>query len=200
MKSELKNDLPEKFFATQAELRGWLESNHAVSEGIWLKMFKKGSGIASVIYPEALDEALCFGWIDGQRKAGDASFFLQRFTPRRPISTWSKVNIGHVGRLEKAGKIMPSGWKAIELAKADGRWDNAYDSQSNMKIPDQFLEELTKDPKRLAFFESLNKANRYAILWRIQSAKNPQIREKRMKILLEMLDREETIHPQRDQK
>jgi uncharacterized protein YdeI (YjbR/CyaY-like superfamily) len=107
------------------------------------------------------------------------------------------VNIGHVGRLEKAGKIMPSGWKAIEQARADGRWDNAYDSQSNMKIPDRLLEELTKEPKRLAFYESLNKANKYAIIWRIQSAKNPQIRERRMNNILEMLDREETIHPQK---
>jgi uncharacterized protein YdeI (YjbR/CyaY-like superfamily) len=198
MKSEEMNDLPVKFFTTQAELREWLESNHALSVGIWLKMFKKGSGIASVIYPEALDEALCFGWIDGQRRAGDASYFLQRFTPRRTLSTWSKVNIGHVGRLEKAGKIMSSGWKAIEQARADGRWDNAYDSQSNMKIPDLLLGELTKEPKRLAFYESLNKANKYAILWRIQSAKNPQIRERRMNNILEMLDREETIHPQRN--
>jgi len=195
MAAEKKNELPVISFASQKDWREWLENNHALSDGIWLKMYKKGSGVASVVYAQALDEALCFGWIDGQLKAGDENFYLQRFTPRRARSTWSKRNISHVERLEKAGKMMPSGWKVIEEAKADGRWDNAYDSQSDMKIPGELMTELSASQKRLAYFESLNKVNRYAIIWRIQSAKNEGIRQKRLKIILEMLDREEKLHP-----
>jgi uncharacterized protein YdeI (YjbR/CyaY-like superfamily) len=195
MAAEKKNELPVISFASQKDLREWLENNHALSDGIWLKMYKKGSGVASVVYAQALDEALCFGWIDGQLKAGDENFYLQRFTPRRARSTWSKRNISHVDRLEKSGKMMPAGWKVIEEAKADGRWENAYDSQSDMKVPDELMTELSANRKRLAYFESLNKVNRYAIIWRIQSAKNEGIRQKRLNIILEMLDREEKIHP-----
>ena len=195
MTTEKKKDLPVNYFASQEEWREWLEINYANSDGIWLKMYKKGSGVASVVYAQALDEALCYGWIDGQLKAGDENFYLQRFTPRRARSTWSKRNISHVERLEKAGKMTPAGWKVIEDAKADGRWDNAYDSQSEMKVPDELMAELSKNQERLSYFESLNKVNRYAIIWRIQSAKNAAIREKRLKTLLEMLDRGEKIHP-----
>jgi uncharacterized protein YdeI (YjbR/CyaY-like superfamily) len=195
MTSEKKNDLPVINFASQAEWREWLDINYASSSGIWLKMYKKGSGVATVVYAQALDEALCYGWIDGQLKAGDENFYLQRFTPRRARSTWSKRNISHVARLEKAGKMTPAGWKVIEDAKADGRWDNAYDSQSDMKVPDELMAELSKNQQRLSHFESLNKVNRYAIIWRIQSAKNAGIREKRLKTILEMLDRGGKIHP-----
>lgn len=182
-------------FSSMAEWRSWLEINHAASEGIWLKMFKKGSSTRSVVYAEALDEALCFGWIDGQLKAGDDKYYLQRFTPRRAGSTWSKRNIRHVERLEQEGKMTSSGWKKIEEARADGRWDNAYDSHSDMKIPELLAGALSGNPEILDFFDSLDKNNRYAIVWRIQSAKNEEIRERRLKKLLEMLARGEKLHP-----
>jgi len=191
----LKTELPIISFTSQEAWRKWLEENHAISNGIWLQIYKKGSGVPTVVYAEGLDEALCFGWIDGQLKRGDENFYLQRFTPRRPRSTWSKRNIGHVARLEMEGKMKASGWKVIEEAKADGRWENAYDSQSNMNTPDNLLEEISENQKSLEFFESLNKVNKYAILWRIQSAKNPEIKAKRMKIILEMLAKGEMFHP-----
>jgi uncharacterized protein YdeI (YjbR/CyaY-like superfamily) len=190
-----KAELPIIAFSSQAEWRDWLEHNSTVSNGIWLQLYKKGSGIPTVVYAEALDEALCYGWIDGQLKRGDDKFYLQRFTPRRARSTWSKRNINHVARLEKDGKIRPPGWKAINAAKMDGRWENAYDSQSDMIVPDYLLAELRNDPKSLAFFESLDKVNTYAIVWRLQSAKNPETRAKRMKGVLEMVAKGEKIHP-----
>jgi uncharacterized protein YdeI (YjbR/CyaY-like superfamily) len=190
-----KSELPVIPFRTQMEWEQWLEINHSISDGIWLQIFKKGSGTPSVVYAEALDEALCYGWIDGQLKPGDKNYYLQRFTPRRARSTWSKRNIQHVERLEKAGKMKPSGWKVIEAAKADGRWDNAYDAPGSMTIPEKLIEELSKVPQSLAFFESLNKMNKYAIVWRYQSAKNPELRNKRLKAILEKLAKGETYHP-----
>jgi uncharacterized protein YdeI (YjbR/CyaY-like superfamily) len=190
-----KKELPVIAFSSQSAWRDWLEFNHTASDGIWLQFYKKGSGVSTVVYAEALDEALCYGWIDGQLKRGDENFYLQKFTPRRARSTWSKRNIDHVARLQKEGKMMPPGWQAVEAAKMDGRWLNAYDSQSNMTVPGYLLEALKKDPKSLAFFESLNKINTYAIVWRLQSAKNQEIREKRLKVILEMLSNREKIHP-----
>jgi uncharacterized protein YdeI (YjbR/CyaY-like superfamily) len=190
-----KAELPIIAFSSQAEWREWLEKYSTVSNGIWLQFYKKGSGIPTVVYAEALDEALCYGWIDGQLKRGDDKFYLQCFTPRRPRSTWSKRNISHIVRLEKEGKMRPPGWKAIDAAKMDGTWENAYDSQSDVTIPDYLLDELKKAPESLVFFESLNKVNTYAIVWRLQSAKNPETRVKRMKVVLEMLAKGEKIHP-----
>jgi uncharacterized protein YdeI (YjbR/CyaY-like superfamily) len=195
MTLENKPDLPALSFSSQTEWRNWLEKNHSVSNGIWLQFYKKGSGTSTVVYAEALDEALCYGWIDGQLKRGDENFYFQRFTPRRKGSTWSKRNIEHVARLHSDGKMSASGIKEVEAAKADGRWDNSYDSQSNMTVPDDLLIELKKDPKTLAFWESLSKVNKYAIVWRIQTSRNQPLREKRMKTLLEMLARGEKIHP-----
>jgi uncharacterized protein YdeI (YjbR/CyaY-like superfamily) len=190
-----KKEQPEIAFGSSAAWRTWLEMNHALSDGIWLKFYKKGSGTPSVVYSEALDESLCYGWIDGQLKRGDDKFYLQRFTPRRPRSTWSKRNISHVARLEKEGLMKSSGLKAVEDAKRDGRWENAYDSQSDMTVPDYLLAELKNDPNSLAFFESLDKINTYAIVWRLQSAKNPETRAKRMKTIRTMLANREKIHP-----
>jgi uncharacterized protein YdeI (YjbR/CyaY-like superfamily) len=192
---EKKPELPIIAFSSQSDWRKWLEMNQNISNGIWLQFYKKGSGVPTVVYAEALDEGLCFGWIDGQLRRGDENFYLQRFTPRRKGSTWSKRNIAHVSRLESEGKMSTSGLKEVVAAKADGRWDNSYDSQSNMTIPEDFQLELSKDSKILAFWESLNKVNKFAIVWRIQTAKNPGLREKRMKTLLEMLARGEKIHP-----
>lgn len=189
-----KADLPIIPFSSPAEWEQWLEQNHPVSKGIWLQMFKKGSGIASVNYAEALDVALCYGWIDGQLKSLDKLSYMQRFTPRRPKSIWSKRNIEHIARLTTEGRMKPAGIKEAEAAKADGRWEVAYDGQGTMNLPADFLEELTKHKKAFAFYESLNKANKYAIAWRIQTAKRPETREKRMKDILEMLGKEEKFH------
>ncbi|HBL78315.1 MAG TPA: bacteriocin-protection protein, YdeI/OmpD-associated family [Prolixibacteraceae bacterium] len=196
-KKEKKQDQAEvqiKSFKTSTEWEKWLAENHTSANGIWLRFFKKASGIKAINYAEALYEALCYGWIDGQAKSYDEQSYLQRFTPRRSKSIWSKRNIEHIARLEKAGKMKPSGWKEVEAAKADGRWDNAYDPPSEMKIPDDFMEELSKNKQALAFFESLNKTNKYAVAWRLQTAKKPETREKRMKIILEMMAKGEKFH------
>jgi len=181
-------------FRTPVEWEQWLGHNHVVSKGIWLRFYKKGTGISSVYYAEALDVALCYGWIDGQLKKYDEQSYIQRFTPRRPRSLWSKRNIEHIARLTYEGRMKPAGLKEAEAAKADGRWEVAYDSQAAMSLPDDFHKELRKDKKALAFYESLNKANQYAIAWRLQTAKRPETREKRKLEILEMLAREEKFH------
>ena len=189
-----KTDLPVIPFTTQEAWELWLDQNHSVSKGIWLQFFKKGTGITSVYYDEALDVALCYGWIDGQLKKYDEQSYIQRFTPRRPKSIWSKRNIDHIARLTNEGRMKPAGLKEAEAARTDGRWDIAYDSQSVMTAPDDFLFELSKDKKTFDFYEALNKANKYAIAWRLQTAKRPETREKRKKEILEMLAREEKFH------
>lgn len=189
-----KKELPVISFETAEEWRNWLEKNYTNEKGIWLRMYKKGSGKPTISYAPALDEALCYGWIDGQVKKYDVDSYLQKFTPRRPRSTWSKKNVEHIERLEKEGKMQPPGRKEVEKAKADGRWERAYDSPKNMEVPDDFIAELSTDKKALAFFESLNKTNRYAIAWRLQSAKKPETRERRKKVMLEMMARGEKFH------
>jgi uncharacterized protein YdeI (YjbR/CyaY-like superfamily) len=182
-------------FGSQAAWREWLEQNHTLECGIWLQFYKKGSGTPSVNYAQALDEALCFGWIDGQLKRSDENFYLQKFTPRRKRSMWSKRNIEHIARLEQEGKMADSGRRQVEAAQADGRWDRSYDSPGNMTVPEDLLMELSKVPANLAFFDSLNQANKYAITWRLQSASEPKIREKRLKSILEMMSKREKFHP-----
>lgn len=174
-------------FTSAQKWEAWLKKNHAKPEGIWLRFFKKGSGKKTVLYAEALDSALCYGWIDSQLKKYDEASYLQKFTPRRSKSVWSKLNIQHVERLTKAGKMKPAGLQKVEEAKKDGRWEKAYDSAGKMTMPADFLEKLAKNKKALAFFETLNRANSYAIAWRLQTAKKPETREKRMKTILAML-------------
>ena len=181
-------------FKSPLEFRNWLEKNNATSEGIWLRIFKKDSGEKSITYAEALDQSLCFGWIDGQKRAHDAHSWLQKFTPRRAKSGWSKVNTQHAERLVKTGQMTSAGLKAIEAARADGRWNAAYDSPRNATPPEDFLKALDKNRKAKAFFETLNKTNIYSIVYRLQTAKKPETREKRMKLILEMLARGETFH------
>lgn len=183
-----------KPFATQEAWRQWLDKNHAKADGIWIKFFKKHTGKKTVSYAQALDEALCYGWIDGQSKSLDEDTYKQKFTPRRSRSIWSKRNIEHVARLIKEKKMMPAGLAQIKAAKADGRWEAAYDSQSNMKIPDEFMKLLAKNKKAEKFFKSLNKSNTYAINWRIQTAKKPETRAKRMKEMVAMLAKGQTFH------
>lgn len=188
------NTLPTIEFQTAESFETWLVENHDNSTGLWLKIFKKNSGKETVSYAEALDVALCYGWIDGQKQAFDEHAWLQKFCPRREKSIWSKINIGHVERLISEGKMRPAGLKAVEKAKADGRWEKAYDSPSKMTIPEDFLKELSKNKKAEAFFMSLNKTNLYSIGFRLQTAKKQETREKRMKTIIEMLEKGEKFH------
>jgi uncharacterized protein YdeI (YjbR/CyaY-like superfamily) len=190
----LAKGMPIQSFATSQEWREWLVKNHANSDGVWLRLFKKDSGERPVTHAEALDEALCYGWIDGQAEKYDTKSWLQKFTPRRAKSIWSKRNREHVARLIKEKRMKPAGLKAVEEARKDGRWDQAYDSPKDMKAPADFLKELRKNARAYEFFKTLNKANAYAIAWRLQTAKRPETREKRMKAILSMLDKGEKFH------
>ncbi len=187
-------ELPILPFASQSKWTDWLAKQHDKSAGVWLKLSKKDSGIPSVTYHEALDVALCYGWIDGQRNGFDEKYFLQKFTPRRPKSIWSKINVEKVERLIASGQMKPAGLKAIEAAKADGRWEQAYASQKNMSVPEDFQLALDKNEKAKAFFATLNSANRYSFLFRIQTAKKAETRSKRIQQFVEMLEKNEKFH------
>ena len=189
----MPDDLPIKHFKDQKVWEKWLVAN-AEGKGIWLQIAKKDSGIASVNYAEALEVALCHGWIDGQKRGHDEQFFLQRFTPRRPRSLWSKINIGHVERLTVAGRMQPGGLREVEAAKADGRWDAAYHSFSAMEVPTEFAEALKKNKKAKAFFDQLDKTNRYSFCWRVHTAKKAETRVARAQKFVEMLARGEKLH------
>lgn len=189
-----KPTLPTIPFKTPKSFETWLEKQHDKSTGIWMKIYKKDSGIKTITYAEALDVALCFGWIDGQKQAFDEECWLQKFCPRTTKSIWSKVNIGHVERLIQNGNMRPAGLKAIESAKADGRWEKAYDSPSKMTIPEDFLKELSKNKKAEIFFKSLNKTNLFAIGFQLQTAKKQETRDKRMKAIIEKLAKGEKFH------
>ena len=186
-----------KGFRNQKLFRDWLEKNHTESNGIWIRFFKKDCGKKTITRAEALEEALCFGWIDGQLDRFDDQSWIQRFTPRRSRSGWSKINTQHAQRLIEAGKITDAGMKEIEAAKADGRWNAAYASPRDAYPPGDFLRELNKNKKAKDFFETLNRANVYAIVYRLQTAKKPETRAKRMKLILAMMDQGQTFHPSR---
>jgi len=188
-----KDELPIKPFKTAEAFEKWLMAN-VETAGIWLKIAKKDSGIASVTYAEALEVALCHGWIDGQKKGFDDEYFLQRFTPRRPRSLWSKINIAHVERLTSAGRMQARGLREVESARADGRWDAAYQSSSAMEVPDELAAALKKSRKAQEFFDALDRTNRYAFCWRVHTAKKPETRVARAARFVEMLARGEKIH------
>ena len=192
MKAQI--EFPVIAFQSQNKWRSWLSKNHSFADGIWLRLYKKDSGIKSINHDEALDEALCYGWIDGQAKSFDEESYLQKFTPRRKRSLWSKRNREKVEQLIKDGKMHSSGLKEIDTAKSDGRWEEAYDSPKNMKIPDDFLKELSKKPEAFAFFNTLNKTNKFSIGWRLQTAKKPETREKRIKTIIEMMEQGKKFH------
>lgn len=173
----------------------WLAKHHTDSTGVWLQIAKKDSGIASITHAEALEAALCHGWIDGQRNSMDAQYFLQKFTPRRARSTWSKVNCAKALALIESGDMQPAGLAEVERAKADGRWDAAYDAQSKMAVPGDLAALLAKSAKAKAFFETLDSRNRFAILFRLQTAKKAETRERRLVKFADMLKRGEKIHP-----
>jgi uncharacterized protein YdeI (YjbR/CyaY-like superfamily) len=185
---------PELAFASDAEWEAWLSEHHGDPDGVWLKIAKKDSGIPTVAYPEVLETALCFGWIDGQRKALDGEWFLQRFTPRRARSRWSQVNREKAEALMAAGRMRPAGLAEVERAKADGRWDAAYASVSTIEIPPDLQAELDARPDAAAFFAQLSSQNRYSILYRLHDAKRPETRARRLAKFVAMLEAGETIY------
>jgi uncharacterized protein YdeI (YjbR/CyaY-like superfamily) len=194
----MPSDPPTLTVADADAWQAWLESHHADSSGVWLVVAKKGtSDPTSLTYDQALDEALCHGWIDGQRRSADASTFVQRFTPRRARSPWSKRNVGIVERLTKQGRMQPAGNAEVERARADGRWQAAYEGQRAIAVPADLAAGLAAVPKAQAMFEILTSQNRYAILYRIQGAKRTETRERRIEQFVSMLARGETVHPQK---
>jgi uncharacterized protein YdeI (YjbR/CyaY-like superfamily) len=191
----MPDDLPIIAFATASELEDWLEENGGGSDGIWLKIAKKSSGLASVTMPEAIEVGLCFGWIDGQRRGLDETHYLQRFTPRRSRSRWSRINRDKAEELIAGGRMRPQGLAAIEAAKEDGRWQAAYEPQSAATVPADLDRELKRDPAAREEFERLDSQNRYAILYRLGEAKRPETRARRLREYVEMLRRGERLHP-----
>lgn len=191
----MPEDLPVKPFASQEAWERWLERNHGKAAGVWLKFAKKASGKRSVSFQDALDVALCYGWIDGQRLGLDDVYYLQRFTPRRARSKWSKINRDKVGALIEQGRMKPAGLAEIERAKADGRWDAAYDSPSKIQPTPELLAALDASPKAKELFEQLDRQNRTAILYRVQDAKRPETRARRIEQFVSMLARGETPYP-----
>jgi uncharacterized protein YdeI (YjbR/CyaY-like superfamily) len=186
--------LPTMPFASAAEWDQWLEDNHAAAAGVWIKMARKDAGIDSVRYPEVLESALCFGWIDGRREALDDRYFLQRFTPRRPRSRWSRINRDKAERLIADGRMRPAGLAEVQRARADGRWEAAYEGQKSSAVPDDLQRELDARPKAKAFFAEISSQNRYAILYRLQDAKRPETRARRLAKFVAMLEAGETLH------
>jgi uncharacterized protein YdeI (YjbR/CyaY-like superfamily) len=181
-------------FKSARAFETWLKKHHASSDGLWLQIAKKGAEQPSVTYLEAVEIALCWGWIDGQKKGLDDQHFLQRFTPRRARSIWSKVNVEKVARLVEAGRMQPPGQAQVDAAKADGRWAQAYDGAKTATVPDDLQAALDATPKAKAFFATINASNRYAILWRVQTAVKPETRAKRIAQLVDMLARGEVVH------
>ena len=192
-----KDSLPILAFASAADWEAWLAAQPMTSPGLWLKLAKKESGIASVSQAEAVESALCYGWIDGQGQSLDAWYWLARFTPRKARSKWSEKNRTKALALIKQGRMRPSGLAEVERAKADGRWDAAYPSPSKATVPDDLQRALDRSPKARRMFDALDGANRYAILHRLHDAKKPETRTERIKTYVAMLARGETIHPPR---
>jgi uncharacterized protein YdeI (YjbR/CyaY-like superfamily) len=190
-----KQELPVKSFASPAEWVAWLDAEHESSAGVWIKLAKKGSGIASVSQQEAVEVALRYGWIDGQARSLDDQYWLQRYTPRRPRSRWSKRNRAKAIELIERGEMKPAGMREVARAKADGRWDAAYDSQSEAVVPDDLRLELERNPAARELFETLDSQNRYAILHRIQDAKRPETRARRIAKFVDMLGEGRKPHP-----
>lgn len=191
----MSDDLPVLPFASPEAWEAWLHEHGAQEPGVWLKIAKKGSGIATVTYARALEVALCHGWIDGQKAAFDERFFLQRFTRRRPRSGWSKRNVEIIGRLVEAGRMQPAGLAQVEAARADGRWAAAYYGAATATVPEDLQRALDASPAAAAEFKQVNGANRYAILYRVQTARRAATREWRIAQFVAMLERGERIHP-----
>ena len=189
-----KPDLAPRLFKNAKAFEAWLKKHHATSDGLWLQIAKKGADQPSVTYPEAVEIALCWGWIDGQKKGLDDQHFLQRFTPRRARSLWSKINVAKAAALIEAGRMQPPGHAQVEAAKADGRWAQAYDGARTSGVPDDLQAALDANPPAKAFFATLNAGNRYAVTWRVQTAVKPETRARRIAQLVDKLARGEAVH------
>jgi uncharacterized protein YdeI (YjbR/CyaY-like superfamily) len=188
-------ELPIVSFASPEQWEAWLADQHEASRGLWLKIAKKGTGIDTVSYAQALDVALCYGWIDGQKRSFDDDHWLQRFTGRTPRSRWSKVNRARALELVEQGRMQPAGLREIERAKADGRWEAAYAGQSAATVPDDLRLALERNDRAREFFATLDGRNRYAILYRVQDAKKPETRARRIEKYVAMLQEHQTIYP-----
>jgi uncharacterized protein YdeI (YjbR/CyaY-like superfamily) len=188
------SDTAATLFKSAKAFETWLRKHHATSGGLWLKIAKKGASERSVTYPEAVEIALCWGWIDGQKKALDDSHYLQRFAPRRARSIWSKINVNKVVALIEAGRMQSAGQSQIDAAKEDGRWGRAYDGARTSSVPDDLQAALEASPEAKAFFATINASNRYAVLWRVQTAVKPETRARRIAQLVAMLARGEVLH------
>jgi uncharacterized protein YdeI (YjbR/CyaY-like superfamily) len=174
------DDFETRTFASADDWEHWLDANHDSAAGVWVKIAKKASGIPSVAYPEVLEVALSYGWIDGLRRGHDDTWFLQKFTPRRARSRWSRINRDTATRLIEEGRMRPAGLREVERARADGRWDAAYESQRTIAVPDDLRRELDRNPRARETFDALNSQNRYAILYRLHDAKRPETRARRL--------------------
>ena len=189
-----KDGKPILQLASQEEWEAWLDAEHGTSDGVWLKLAKKGSGVETVVYAEALEVALCYGWIDSQVARLDERFYLQKFTPRRARSKWSRINRDKIEELTRQGRLKPAGLEQVELAKADGRWDAAYASPANVAIPDDLQAALDASPQAAEFWERLNKSNRFAIVFQLEDAKKPETRTRRLEKFVGMLERGEKLY------
>jgi uncharacterized protein YdeI (YjbR/CyaY-like superfamily) len=187
--------LPVMSFESTDAWDAWLATHHAGSPGLWLKIAKKGAAGTTISYSDALDVALCHGWIDGQKGRYDDDYWLQRFTPRKPASKWSKINTERVAALTASGRMRPAGLREVERAQADGRWEQAYESQSRIAVPEDLARALAANERAREFFATLDGANRYAILYRIGTAKRPETRAKRVATFVAMLSEHKKIHP-----
>ena len=187
--------LPVMTFESTDAWDAWLAAHHAGSPGLWLKIAKKGAAGRTISYSDALDVALCHGWIDGQKGRHDDEYWLQRFTPRKPGSNWSKINTERAAALIASGRMRPAGLREVERAQADGRWEQAYESQSRVTVPEDLARALAANERARAFFATLDSANRYAILYRIGTAKKPETRAKRIDTFVTMLSEHKKIHP-----
>ena len=193
MSSPLPSDLPIRLFHDAAAWEEWLAA-HGDAPGVWLKIAKKDQRVVSVSYAQALDVALCYGWIDGLKRACDEQYFLQRFTPRRARSLWSKINVGKVEALIASGRMQPAGLREVQAAQADGRWQAAYHAASGMEVPEELVAALAKNARARHFFEQLDKVNRYAYCWRVHTLKKPESRVAKAEKFVEMLARGEKLH------
>ena len=187
-------DIPVRAFKDAAAWESWLAKNQTANDGLWMRIAKKASGKKSITYPEALEIALCYGWIDGLKRPESEATWLQRFVPRRPRSLWSKINREKALGLIAMGKMKPAGLHEIERAKQDGRWDVAYDSPKNAPVHPDFQKALNENPRASEFFKTISKANRYAIIWRLHTARKAETRERLTRTFIEMLEKGKTLH------
>jgi uncharacterized protein YdeI (YjbR/CyaY-like superfamily) len=190
-----RQGLPIRSFACQSEWEAWLETEHATARGLWLKFAKKGAGVDSVTYAEAVEGALCYGWIDGQASSVDERFWLQRFTPRAPRSKWSQINCDRVEALQRQGRLRPAGLAQVERARQDGRWAAAYEPPSRSTVPDDLQRALDASPAARAAFDALDSRNRYAILYRLRDARKPETRARRLDQFVTMLREGRKLYP-----